>query len=151
VKEFDGEAVIQGTYAEQPPYVKLAALLAYLSCIDLLIFVPISVGAAVIGGVGTPATTQSGRYGPFIFLLGMLAIGAWVNNMGLNWLSANRMRRRLRWLIFGMLCVGSAGASALFILAHIWPLTFLCIVAFVPVGLLIFFVAARVKQFLRGV
>lgn len=148
--EFDGEAEIRGAFAEQPAYFKVAAILAYLSSIDLLIFVPISAGAAVIGGVGTPATTRSGMYGPLVVVLGMLAIGAWVNNMWLNWLSGNQIKRRSRWLIFVTLCGGSAGASAVLILANIWPLTFLYIAAFVPVGLLMLFFAAKAKQLLGG-
>lgn len=148
--EFDGEIEIRGSYADQPAYVKVASWLAYVSSIDLLIFVPISVGAAIIEGVGTPASTRFGTYLPFVILCGMLAIGAWINHLWLGWLPGKHLNQTWRWFVFATLCAGSAGASAGLISAHIWPTPFLYILAFVPIGLISLFLAGMFKKVVGG-
>jgi hypothetical protein len=147
---FDDEVEIRGSYAEQPAYVKAASWLAYLSCVDLLVFVPISVGAAIIGGVGTPASSESGKYLPFIILFGMLSIGGWMNHMWLGWLPGKQRSQAWRWLVFVTHCAVSAAASAALISANIWPRAFLWALAFVPIGLISLYLAAKIKQFARG-
>ena len=144
--EFDSEVQVRGRYTDEPVVVKVGNVLACLASIDLLIFIPILVGAAVVGGVGTPASSRSGRYGSFIFLAAMLFIGAWVNYMWLGWLSGDRISRVGRWLFLSFVGLLSVGASALAVLFHVWQATFLCFAAFVPAGLLTYWMLVKIRR-----
>jgi hypothetical protein len=148
--DLEGEVAVRGPYAAQPLAIKVISVLAYLASIDLLIVVPVSAGAAVLGGVGTAATSRSGTYGPFVLLLGMLLIGAWINHGWLGWLSSGRMDAARRWLVFGIACGTSASASAIAIAFHAWPISFLCVAAFVPVALVAYWLVVKITQAVGG-
>jgi hypothetical protein len=150
VIEFGGEAEIRGEYADQPTIMKLGSIAACLASTDLLIFIPISAGAAVIGGVGTPASSLPGKYAPFVILAGMLAIGAWIQYMWMGWFFGDRMPGIGRWLLFTAVAFGCAGLSAVAIFIHIWPLMFLCFAAFIPAGLLAYWLLVKIGQAIHG-
>ncbi len=134
----------------QPLLVKVGSAFAFAASLDLLIFVPIAASIAVIGGVGTPASSRAGMILPFVLMSGMFAIGLWVNCLWMGWFSGEAMpiARRLAQIAIASVLSTALSASAAWF--HVWPFVFICAIAFLFLGLVTCSVLCTISRWIHG-